>query len=444
MIGITNAPLEHGHSWRQALTNMIARNFYETGPDVFHPKIDMAGEKSGIIGSEFPFFNFLIYLLAKIFGYTHWYGRLINLIACSFGSWYFFRLTRELFNSKVAFNATIILHTSLWFEHGRKIMPDVFSVSLVIIGLYHAYDYLKSNKSTSLILYLSFSGLGVLCKIPALTLLAGTAVVPFLKSIPNNRKISFLITSFLIILITSLWYFYWVPHLVQTYLFELYFPKSMREGVQEILPLLPNLFEKFYFIALESFVAFGFCVIGVYAFVKNENRLYVFSLALITIVFCIFIIKSGSVFPTHSYYIVPFVPVMALLAGYGLNIIPAKYRIWILLVIAAEGIGNQFYDLRQNESQLYKLSLEQLTEKYIPKNEKIIINGGETPQNIYFSNQKGWTLENDFLFDSNYIDSLVQLGARYLIIDRHKLPEYVSNHNTLFQNQDYSILQLTK
>jgi hypothetical protein len=67
LFGITNAPLEFGHNWRQSLTNMIARNFFENGANLLYPSIDLAGEKSGIIGSEFPFYNYLIYILSSIF-----------------------------------------------------------------------------------------------------------------------------------------------------------------------------------------------------------------------------------------------------------------------------------------------------------------------------------------------------------------------------------------
>lgn len=34
---------------------MIARNFVEGRANLFYPVIDIAGEKTGIIGTEFPF-----------------------------------------------------------------------------------------------------------------------------------------------------------------------------------------------------------------------------------------------------------------------------------------------------------------------------------------------------------------------------------------------------
>ena len=126
LIGITNPPLEMSHSWRQSLTAMISRNFIEYGPNLLYPRIDMGGIREGIIGSEFPFFNYLIYLFAKTFGYNHWYGRLINLSVTTVGVFYFFRLIKGLMTERIAFFSALLLALSVWFGLARKIMPDTY------------------------------------------------------------------------------------------------------------------------------------------------------------------------------------------------------------------------------------------------------------------------------------------------------------------------------
>ena len=58
LYGITNAPLEIAHSWRQVTVNMVARNFVENDANVFYPQVDMAGEKTGITsGLELSHFD---------------------------------------------------------------------------------------------------------------------------------------------------------------------------------------------------------------------------------------------------------------------------------------------------------------------------------------------------------------------------------------------------
>ncbi|MEZ5174270.1 MAG: glycosyltransferase family 39 protein [Bacteroidia bacterium] len=136
--------MEISHNWRQVTVNMVARNYYEGKTDLLFPKMDNAGEKSGITGTEFPLLNFLIALLASIFGWEHWYGRLINLLVSSLGIWYFFLWIRDFISSKVAFSASMILLTSLWFAFSRKIMPDTFSF-ITMMGLYSGYKYLADK-----------------------------------------------------------------------------------------------------------------------------------------------------------------------------------------------------------------------------------------------------------------------------------------------------------
>ena len=91
LYGITNPPIEVAHAWRQTTVTMAARNFYEVDPNILYPRIDISEDLTGITGMEFPLMNYLIYLMSEVFGYAHWYGRLINLILSSLGCWFFSR-----------------------------------------------------------------------------------------------------------------------------------------------------------------------------------------------------------------------------------------------------------------------------------------------------------------------------------------------------------------
>lgn len=444
LIGITNAPLEGGHNWRQALTNMISRNFLEIEANILYPRIDMAGENSGIIASEFPFFNYLIYIFNYVFGYSHWAGRLINLLVSSAGLYYFYKLVKNLLNKQVAFNATIILGVSIWFAFSRKIMPDTFSVSLVIIGLYYAYNFLKTGGYSNLILFFFFSTIGILCKIPALSLFSVLGIIVFIKEVETSRKVTVFSVGALSFSIVCLWYFYWVPHLLETYHYQLYFPKGIGEGIQEITPLIPELLEKFYFSALSSYIAFAGCLVGIVLLIRSKHKYLAFGIGIMSLVFGLFILKTGAVFPTHNYYIIPFVPVMALLAGYAIARIPLKFQYIVLGLIAIEGIANQQHDFHIKDSQLYKLELEKITDEVIPQKDLVIINGGQSPQDIYFSNRKGWTVDNDAVENTQHFDSLTNLGAKYLIIDKSRFQEYTNRNEMIYTDENYKIYQLQK
>ena len=439
LIGITNAPLEIGHNWRQALTNMISRNFHEASTYLMYPQIDMAGNQMGIIGSEFPLYNYLIGFLAHVFDYAHWYGRIINLVVSSFGIYFFFLLISKVSTKKIAVSATIVLLASIWFGFSRKIMPDTFSVSLVIIGLYYGYMYVTTGARFKLLLFFLFITLGMLCKIPALSLVAVIRTLLFVKEIDLKRKLAVFVTAGVSVGIVALWYFYWVPYLISTYGYQLYFPKGLIEGFMEITPLLPEFFEKFYFSAFHSYIALGFMVVGIVFSWKGDLHRYVkLSFVFIALVFGLFILKTGAVFPLHSYYIIPFVPVMAVLAGVGLARIPNKHLFIPLLFIAIEGIGNQQHDFFIKDSEKHKLSLESIANAHIPYDALVVVNGGASPQEIYFAHRRGWTVENEEI-NQHDLEDLHQSGASFLIINRHRLETSIEYLETVYSDKNYII-----
>jgi hypothetical protein len=169
------------------------------------------------------------------------------------------------------------------------------------------------------------------------------------------------------------------------------------------------------------------------------------AVSVVTISFILFIIKAGALFSNHNYYIIAYTPLMAFVAGYFISFIKVRYQ-WILLVlIAIEGIANQQHDFFIKDSERYKLTLEQLAEAHIPKNELIVINGGESPQQLYFTNRKGWSVENETITDSVKLDEIRQKGAGYLIINKTSLNQaldlpqiYVDKYFVIYNLKDYN------
>lgn len=443
LVGITNPPLEMSHNWRQSLTAMIALNFYDLGPNLLYPRIDIGGIREGIIGSEFPLFNYLIYLVSEAFGYKHWYGRLINLTVSTVGVFYFYKGLIRLVKKDMAFYATIILAVSVWFGFSRKIMPDTFSVSLGIIGLYFGLVYLQEKRLGSLLWFFLWSTLGMLCKIPTLSLFAVLAVSVFSNQFSWKYKLLLYATFIGIMFLVWLWYFYWVPYLVETYYYQLFFPKNLIAGWQEIRTVLPELFEKFYFVALSSFFGFICFILGIVYLGRSveKERLLILGLGSVTLIFGVFVLKTGSVFPSHSYYIIPFVPVMAIVAGYFLGNIKSKYAIGLSVLISIEAIANQQDDLFLKESEMYKLRLTEIAKEYIPTDSLVVLNATASPQQIYFANRNGWSEDSETLLQEGYIDSLNEIGASYLIWDKKYSP-FPNKGTVLFKDENYTVSKL--
>jgi len=442
MYGITNPPLEAAHNWRQTLTCSIARNFYEVDPNIFYPRVDIDGEKSGIIASEFPVFNYLIYLVSKIFGYSHWYGRLINLIISSLGIYFFYLIIRKYFSSSHALFSGILLLCSLWFMYSRKIMPDTFSISLVIMGLYFALEFLYRHKVWHLVLFLLLSAVGGLSKIPSLLILS-VLIIPFFSgSVKKNAKVALMIASGAVLSIAGLWYYYWVPHLQHTFGFQLFFEKDLKTGISEISNYWREALQKFYFGAFLSYIAFGMFLLGLFYAFKSTSKtvLFVFITGLLAFIF--FAVKTGAVFPTHSYYILPFVPFMAFVAGYGMTKIRVCYlQVLIIAAVMVESLANQQHDFRIKDKEIYLLHLENLCDKISARNDLVAFSGGPGYQQVYFAHRRGWSLDNGTWNDPGYLSSIKRKGCKLLFINK-KDSTVKLNYEIIFENENYTVYKL--
>ncbi|WP_157638049.1 ArnT family glycosyltransferase [Flexithrix dorotheae] len=446
LIGITNPPLEITHNWRESIGTMVARNFLEIDANILYPRLDFNGNKEGIVGMEFPIYNYLIFLWSKIFGYSHFAGRFINLVVSSLGIFYFFRIIRIYINQKTAFFSGIILLNSVWFYYSRKIIPETFAASLVIIGLYFGLKYFYKNGNIfSFGLFTLLATLGVLSKISAICLL-GVCIIPFLdKKVNRRKKITMVFGGFILSSLVGWWYFYWNPYLTETYAFSHFFMGvPITQAISDLVDNLGLFFKRFYDTALKYIGFFSFLFGLFWCFYKKE-KLLIYIYISVSIFLLPIILKTGYNFAFHEYYIIPFVPVMALMAGYGLSSIPRKkVSVIILFFIALEGIINQQHQFLI-KSEMAKLELlETKLDDWGTRGDLVAINCGYYPTPLYMAHRKGWITSNNHLKSKDYLLRLKGEGCRFFIIlkksfgtEVEQLPMekvYSDEHFTIYNN----------
>ncbi len=446
LFGITNPPLEVGHNWRQTTVTMVARNFYEIDNNILYPRIDIAGEKTGITGMEFPLLNYSIYLVSELFGYQHWYGRIINLIISSLGLWFFYKMLNKYFSEQVSFYSTIILTVSIWFQFSRKIMPDTLAMSMIIACIYYGTNFLEMKQGHKrylhLLSYFILMVFGVLSKLPAAYLLVIFVFYFLNKQINLRRKLIFGFVSLIAMVPVIVWYFYWVPYLVDKYDFWHFFMgKKFSQGFIEIIQNTNQTLSRFYDDALK-FIGFTVFIYGlVISIIKRDRKIYyLFTLSLLS--FSIIIFKAGYTFPHHNYYVIPFVPVMALIAGYGLTKIKqSKIALIILIAISIEGVANQHVDFRLKEKDECILNLEGDLDKVSKQSDLILINSGSYPTPMYFSHRRGWVNNNENIKDEKYIEELKNKGLKFIVILKRSFGTEIKliQHEKVLENEDYCI-----
>lgn len=445
MYGITMPPLEIGHNWRQTDGMMIARNFYEQDANILYPRVDVAGEKTGIVGCEFPILNYLVYLVSVLFGFEHWYGRLIVLIFSSAGVFFFYKLIKKYFTETAGFNASIILLVSLWFSYSRKNIPDVFALSLCIIALYYALKFLEEGTAKNLLLFFILASLGCLSKILAATILT-LLVIPLIStSIPLNRKVILSFFSGAILLVVCWWYFIWVPYLISTYGLEGHFfmGMSFHEGASEIYENFSRVAGRFYGTPIK-YIGFAIFLIALFLSVKKKQWLAVFVFLIPFLSFLVLLIKTGASIIGDHYYILTAIPSMAFITGYGLTLIRyPKIPAIILIIITVECLADQVYDFRIREPYRSLESLELIMDKVSKRSDLIAMNGETNyPTPMYFAHRRGWMAPNQTLSDPIYIESIKTKGCKYIVVLRALSGDISCPYPIVHESEFFKVYQL--
>ncbi len=416
LFGIADPPLETSHHWRQTSVLMVARNYAEQGVDLLHPRMDIAGDLTGITGMEFPLLNALVGWCMMLFGDVFWPGRLILLITGSLGVFLFHQLVVRHLGARAGLFAALLLLVSLWFMYSRKVMPDVFALSLVIAGIERMDASLTTRKAwPSLLVGGLFLNVGLLSKITSGCLLA---VWPVLVWSMRSRSRAWAATTVIIgSTIPALWwYFVWVPYLVDTYGYLHFFMgKPVVTGGAELMRNWPRTLDNFYFDALRS-SGFAVFLLGLFFAAKARQKGLLVAFALLSMAFLVVMMKSGDTFWIHAYYVLPFIPAMALIGGYGLAAFPGtRWAVILMIVVTIEGLAAQANDFRLSPPLVPLLQLE----KDLGDPDGLIaMNTAQIPTAMYFAHQRGWALTRAELQDAAVLDRLEQKGCTRIVIFR--------------------------
>ncbi len=440
-----NLPPLDEHEWRQTSTLGVARDYLEVNPNFFEPRTIICDSREGILAQEFPLFNYSVAILWKIFGRQNWCFRLFNLLMASIGLFYFSKIALRFIGEKGSLFATVIFGVSVAFMYARKGMPDVFAVSLVIIGVEFGWRYMEEKKSAQLLLYILFSALGMLCKMPAACVMGFMAAPLFAVEADRRHKLNLFAGSVISVSVMAVWYFIWAPWAEREYAFPLFFPTSLSEGIGQLIAMKNDTISRFYPIALTSRIAFVFCMIGLLWMFVKKNKPLLFAFAASTALLIGLMLKAGGTFSGHVYYIIPYVPMMALLAGYGLSeAIKNKWlQIILLLVITIEAVLQHKSDFFIPWENHKYLQLENITDQYVPKDSRVLVNNREgSPVMMYFTHRRGWTV-TDRMKDSSWVAGESTVGLQYLIIERSRWKDTLA-YPMLYQDNDFQIYKTLK
>lgn len=159
-----DTPLADWHSWRQADTASVSRNFLEKGVDFFLPRYhDVSSVQSGLFNPngyrlvELPLFNLLHYFYAKLLPVSFEVaGRLVSITAWVVSTIMIYLLGRR-FGGKFAGIFSSLFFASIPFNiyFSRVILPEPLTVTTLLVSIWFFSIFVDTSKAK----YFYFSGI---------------------------------------------------------------------------------------------------------------------------------------------------------------------------------------------------------------------------------------------------------------------------------------------
>jgi uncharacterized membrane protein len=322
-------------------------------------------------------------------------------------------------------------------------MPDLFSLSIGIIGLYYGIRWLKKEgKIIYLILFTGLICISVLTKISSGIILG--LLVPFVldREVLTHKKVFMSFACVLALLPSFWWYFYWIDYLAsidgRDYLY-------MGQGLKESLGAIANRPKDFVltFVYAVQFIAFSFFIVGlVRMFFKKLEKKLMIGIVTSSLLMILFLLKAGDTFMNLSYYVFPIIPVMSIVIAYGIGWIKKQYIQRILLIaILIECVLSQQHQLFSKNTDDQLISLEHILYEFSSENYSIIIAGNNNPKYLYYAHRKGWLGNKMNLMDAKLIDRLKSLKCELIIWNKSGIVQL--SYPLVFEDENFEIYQIT-
>lgn len=435
LYGFTN-PIADWHSWRQADTSAVSRNFIKQGYDILHPRFDdlsnVASGKDNPQGYrfvEFPIYNLLqagLFQLIGILTLEEW-GRIVTIISSLFSIALIYLLVKKFANVQIALlSAGIYAFLPYTIYYGRVILPDpsMVTASLAAVYFFDMWSDANRPKDGWLVGSVIAAALALLLKPYAVFFLLPIVYLAFIRfkygAFLQWRLWLFAIVS---VLPLALWRL-WMAH----------YPEGIPANAWLLngngIRFRPAFFRWIGYERLTKLIS-GYAGIlllipGTVLIFKNKKLWFFLSLITGSILYVV-IFATGNV--QHDYYQILIMPTVVMVMGIGaswvVNRLNKIYSYLGFITIAIIFILSWYFSWQEVRGYFYInnpsiVTAGKAVDRLTPKDAKVVaLYDGDTSF-LYQTNRQGWpALENG-------LPDLIKKGADYLVFanptpDNYKL-----------------------
>lgn len=413
--------------------------------DISKPRVDHRKSTSGVTGSAFPLYEYVVALSYKVFGEHHSNHRIIQFIIYFIGVIGIYLLVNLLFkNDLIAFiSAAFYAWSPELYYHGINALPDISAMTASIWALYF-YQRFKENDRMALLLCFTLVAIAGLIKLQYL-LFIGFMFIDALVDRNRVRMIGIAIFGSLAAGITLNWYIYSIKlryaSNLQDYGLFLNPADDLSNGLRilknNILIDLPE--------QLFGFGAVVLILIAVILFHIKASKQNILKAWLVLFIFFVFHYMELKQMEHHAYYLMPYVIFGVLAIAYLLKTLQGRTAVIIVSFL----LGVQLYHSVNKINSRYSDENSQLPPEFLNESVLAELRQAVDPSSLavvgpdhsgciyfYYLGLKGWNA-----FSINQLESKDDIKAA---IEKGKVQQLVvrgldAEHISKYQ-EDYPLI----
>ena len=456
-----NIPLADHHSWRQADTAAVARNFIKEGFDFFHPRIDnMSPLNPGIINQERyffvepPLYQTIVAGFYQVFGIKESLARLVSILFSLGAIAFLFLLVSRMVNRWVGLLSAFfmaVLPYSIFYS--RVIMPEMMMVFACLGMFWFFQGWLENQKQSWYLAAIIFTAWALLMKVFPLFLVFPMIFLVWQKYRWDFYKQKKLWLLLILAVLPILAWRFWIAR----------FPDGIPTNIwllnESEIRFRPAFFrwlfaERIGKLILGYWGIFLFALGLVVKIGKKEG--WFFHWFLFSFLVYISVFAFGNI--THDYYQVPFIPIAAFFLAKGVWFLVTTSRqilnrffTWLVLAVCLLFmIGFSWFEVEgfyliQGGVDIAGRAVDELSNK-----DALVLTGDSDDATLlYNTNRHGWTggYASYFPNSSENIEKFRQMGATVYVTTKFEpksdFGQYLlDNYQVLKQTDQYAIFSL--
>ncbi len=389
--GITN-PLLDDQAWRQADTAGMALHMLgrlTDLPGIFLPQLNYDGVIPQSAELEFPFFPYLLAWTWTLFGWADIWGRLWSVVLSLITVGGIYHLGRQMFTDRAGLlAATVYALMPLSIYYGRVVMPEPMAQAWSIWALAMIWSWRNSMEGRGLWKIGLLMAAAVLAKLPQLMLFPVALLLGFYPL--DLKRIGQIVRYSLIVLIPPMVYYLWVHFNVapsSQFVSGIMAGNMVETSILNWKVLSNNLQQGFTGSVL-FLSGIGLCRL---LFARTPEQVALLTWSGIGILYIVVICVRIPL----DYYLVPILPIVALLSAYALDkidFLPSTVLVLLCLVlINRESFAANAYLTPKYHWNEEILSQARWIKDHTPSS-SILVLSDSAPMTFYYAQRVGFRL----------------------------------------------------